>query len=88
MRGTAAFLPVKNKVKQIYPIKGAGGMKTIAAPKKKGNNDDFVKIGPVMKSRPEPIIAFSKPPPIPPVMGPLVALSLLETWYSRDTDED
>ena len=35
----------------------------------------------------QPLVAFSKPPPLLPFLGPLVALSLLETLYSRDGDD-
>ncbi|XBI57594.1 hypothetical protein VPH35_038959 [Triticum aestivum] len=33
----------------------------------------------------EPLVAFSRPPPLPPVLGPLIALSLFQTSSS---DED
>jgi hypothetical protein len=33
----------------------------------------------------EPLVAFSRPPPMPPVLGPLIALSLFQTSSS---DED
>jgi hypothetical protein len=36
----------------------------------------------------DPIVAFSKPPPLPPVFGPLIALSLFEMWSSHDGDDD
>lgn len=36
---------------------------------------------------PDPIVTFSRPPPVPPVLGPLVALSLLDSWLMRDNDE-
>lgn len=36
----------------------------------------------------EPLVAFSRPPPIPPFLGPLVALSLLESWSRRDSKDD
>jgi len=32
----------------------------------------------------DPIVAYSKPPPLPPVIGPLVVLSLLESTYEGD----
>lgn len=37
---------------------------------------------------PDPIVAFSRPPPVPPVLGPLVALSLLDSWLKRDSNDE
>lgn len=56
-------------------------------PKKK-INEDSPERGLITKEEAEPTVAFGKPPPLPPVLGPLVALSLLETWSSRDGDDD
>lgn len=56
-------------------------------PKKK-INEDSPERGLITKEEAEPTVAFGKPPPLPPVFGPLVALSLLETWSSRDGDDD
>ena len=36
----------------------------------------------------DPIVAFSRPPPLPPVFGPLIALSLFEMWSTHDGDDD
>ncbi|KAK7860756.1 hypothetical protein CFP56_033175 [Quercus suber] len=58
-----------------------------STPKKRGNNNSGEE-GPVTKEKNDPIVAFSRPPPLPPVLGPLVALSLLETWSSRDSNDD
>ncbi|KAJ0048065.1 hypothetical protein Pint_15112 [Pistacia integerrima] len=89
MRGTAALLLAKYKLrlKQIYPITGSWDRVGTITPKKLVNNDSTVG-GLIRKENAEPIAAFSKPPPIPPIIGPLVALSLLETWWSSDDDDD
>ena len=36
----------------------------------------------------DPIVAFSRPPPLPPVFGPVIALSFFEMWSSHDGDDD
>lgn len=35
----------------------------------------------------EPIVAFSRPPPLPSFLGPLVALSFLESWSRNDSND-
>lgn len=37
---------------------------------------------------PDPTVAFSRPPLIPPVLGPLIAFSLLESWLKWDGNDD
>lgn len=55
---------------------------------KKQVNVDATEGASITKEKAEPIVAFGRPPPLPPVLGPLVALSLLETWWSCDGDDD
>lgn len=57
--------------------------------KREGNNDsqEGVGVGRITNERIDPIVVFSKPPPVPPVLGPLVVLSLLETWWSHDSND-
>ncbi|XP_059642901.1 uncharacterized protein LOC132284790 [Cornus florida] len=86
MRGTAALLPAKNIFKQIHPTKRTWGIVATSTPKKQENND--VGEGHVTVDKADPIVAFSKPPPLPPVLGPIVVLSLFETWSSRDSSDD
>ncbi|KAI3691804.1 hypothetical protein L6452_31606 [Arctium lappa] len=78
MRGTAALLPVKNKFIRMHPV-NASRVASLT-PKKKLEDDDFEKKEEMKKEEADPIVTFSKPPPIPPVLGPLVLLSLWETW--------
>ncbi|OWM85294.1 hypothetical protein CDL15_Pgr028081 [Punica granatum] len=87
MRGRAAILTAKGKLEQINHITGSCGTLATSTPLKKrgksskeGNSVSFEKS--------DPIVAFSKPPPLPPFLGPLVVLSLLETFSSRDGNED
>ncbi|PIN04693.1 hypothetical protein CDL12_22773 [Handroanthus impetiginosus] len=42
----------------------------------------------VEKEKAEPIVAISRPPPLPPFIGPLVALSMLDAWTKRDNSDD
>lgn len=42
----------------------------------------------IKKDEAEPIVAFSRPPPLPPILGPLVALSILESWSKWDNNDD
>lgn len=62
------------------------GLLATLTPKKLEKEAD--KRGLATKETIDPIVAFSRPPPLPPFLGPLVALSLLETWWNRGTDED
>lgn len=62
------------------------GAAAASMPKKQIDND--VGEGQIMKEKADPIVALSKPPPLPPVLGPLVVLSLLETCFSRDSSDD
>ena len=59
----------------------------ILAPKKQ-EKDESGEMGLATKEMNDPIVAYSRPPPLPPVIGSLVALSLLDTWWNRSTDED
>ncbi|KAK6274697.1 hypothetical protein POUND7_004406, partial [Theobroma cacao] len=58
-----------------------------ASTPRKSENNDSEKGEIVSNDQTKPIVAFSKPPPQPPLLGPLVALSLLETWSRRDGDD-
>jgi hypothetical protein len=58
-----------------------------STPKKQGNNNPGEE-GPITKEKNDPIVALSRPPRLPPVLGPLVALSLFDTWSSRDGNDD
>ncbi|KAK2664134.1 hypothetical protein Ddye_002708 [Dipteronia dyeriana] len=87
MRGSSALIPAKHRPKQIYTIAESWGKLATSTPKRHPNND-ATEGEPITKVKAEPIVAYSKPPPLPPVIGPLVALSLLETLSSHDGDDD
>lgn len=55
---------------------------------KKQGKDVYTEEGTAAKEKADPIVAFSRPPQLPPFLGPLIALSLLETWSSRDGNDD
>ncbi|KAI8546296.1 hypothetical protein RHMOL_Rhmol07G0106100 [Rhododendron molle] len=84
MRGTASFLSARNIFKQICPAKGAWGTLATSTPKKQTSNDIGAEGKRITNDRVDPIVAFSKPPPLLPVLGPFVALSVVESWYSDD----
>ncbi|GLT67886.1 hypothetical protein SLA2020_401620 [Shorea laevis] len=87
MLGTTLSLPTKFKYKQINHMAGSWGTVSIITKKKLQNNDS--KEGEaVSKEKTDPIVAFSRPPTLPPFLGPLVALSRLETWSDRDIDDN
>lgn len=62
----------------------AGVMAT--SPQKKQANNEFSEEKSITKENIDAIVTFSRPPPFPPVLGPLVALTLLETWFNGDAD--
>lgn len=81
---TETLVPALTKFKTIFP---AGGKLVGTMIPKKQANDDAGEAQ--MKAENiEPLVAFSRPPPIPPFLGPLVALSLLESWSRRDSNDD
>ncbi|GFP91861.1 hypothetical protein PHJA_001330100 [Phtheirospermum japonicum] len=82
MRTTASSLV--SKLRPIYSSKGrwVGTM----TPRKQityNMNDGHME-----KANAEPIAAFSRPPPLSPFLGPLVALSMLESWYKQDNNDN
>ncbi|KAI4326911.1 hypothetical protein L6164_019430 [Bauhinia variegata] len=87
MRGLVALLPAEKRFIRLYRFKGSWGTVATSAPKKQEDNKSD-KGGLVTKEKMDPIVTFTRPPPLPPLLGPLVAISLLETWSSRDTDDD
>ncbi|CAK9180762.1 unnamed protein product [Ilex paraguariensis] len=88
MRGTSFLLAAaKYKFKPIFSVEGAWGTMATTMSKKQANTNAGEE-GQIAKDKADPIVAFSRPPPVPPVLGPLVALTLLETWSSRDSSDD
>ncbi|KAK2425938.1 hypothetical protein QL285_024664 [Trifolium repens] len=88
MRGLVALLlRAENSFKLMYPVNGSRGILATSTPKKQEKNESG-EMGLANKDVADPIVAFSRPPPLPPVIGPLVALSLLDTWWNRSRDDD
>ncbi|KAL3738183.1 hypothetical protein ACJRO7_019677 [Eucalyptus globulus] len=81
----ALLLQAEGALKQMNYIKGSWGTLTSSTPLKQGNSNSGM---PDPREKTEPIVAFSRLPPMPPVLGPLVLLSLFETWNSHDGNED
>ncbi|KAL0447895.1 UNVERIFIED_CONTAM: hypothetical protein Slati_1917400 [Sesamum latifolium] len=71
-------------VSKFRPI-GASGGRWVTP--RKGTNDNAGEAC-VEKEKAEPIVAFSRPPTLPPFLGTLVALSVLESWTKRDSNDD
>lgn len=71
-----------------YPFLINPGNLAISTPKKLGSGGDSTEGQPITKEKTETAVAFSRPPPLPPFLGPLVALSLIETWLNRDRDDN
>ncbi|XP_071730712.1 uncharacterized protein [Rutidosis leptorrhynchoides] len=80
MRGITALSHARNTFNSICPVK-TSWVATVTP--KKVNDDNFAKEK-MKKVEVDPIVTFSKPPPVPPVLGPLVLLSLWETWSTSD----
>lgn len=56
------------------------GLSTTSIPKKQEENE----ASKTRRKLADPVVAYSKPPPFPPVIGPLVVVSLLESTDERD----
>ncbi|XP_039068139.1 uncharacterized protein LOC120214263 [Hibiscus syriacus] len=85
--GSAALLPAKYKFKKVCPTAGSWGTVATSTPRKSDENGSK-KGGFIGNEQNEPMVAFSKPPPQPSFLGPLLAFSLFETWSRHDTDDN
>ncbi|KAK6935423.1 hypothetical protein RJ641_035578 [Dillenia turbinata] len=86
MRRTAAsLLPAMHEFNRIFPTSGVTRAMTSLALKKQ---EDTNFQGGIKDDKADPVVAFSKPPPLPPVLEPVVLLSLFETWSSHDSKDD
>ncbi|KAF5175761.1 hypothetical protein FRX31_034651 [Thalictrum thalictroides] len=86
MRGSTVLVAAKNFFK-VTPIKRTSGNKAILAPKKEVNDLGYGGQQ-VTSDEGRPIVAFSKPPPLPPALGPILMLSFLEMVLSRDKKDE
>ncbi|MED6203583.1 hypothetical protein PIB30_000666 [Stylosanthes scabra] len=91
MRGLATLLvPSKYRFNQTYPLmkNASQGILGSLTPKKQDKNESCGEMSlAANKDMVDPIAAFSRPPPLPPVIGPLLLLSLLDSWWNRDGDD-
>ncbi|KMT12045.1 hypothetical protein BVRB_5g100040 [Beta vulgaris subsp. vulgaris] len=91
MRGSASPRSLARSIqKQAYQIQRAwGGIAPTLEPKKNGNEESCKARRTVSDEKgADPIVAFSRPPPLPPILGPLVALSFLDTLSKQDNNDD
>ncbi|XP_004511564.1 uncharacterized protein [Cicer arietinum] len=86
MRRLVELLPIcaKNRFMPMYPVNGSQGILATSTPKNQEKNEMEL----ATKEMIDPIVAYSRPPRLPPVIGPLVALSLLDTWWNWSSDDD
>ncbi|KAI3453749.1 hypothetical protein Pfo_010412 [Paulownia fortunei] len=84
MHMNASSRPLVSKFRPICSSKGrwVGTMN----PRKLTNDNTGEAL--IEKEKAEPIVAFSRPPPLSLFLGPLVALSMLESWNKRDNNDD
>ena len=54
------------------------GTMTVTAPQKHGKENDSSESVITKDENVEPLVAFGRPPPLPPVLGPLFVLSFFE----------
>ncbi|XP_014661027.1 uncharacterized protein LOC101757776 [Setaria italica] len=83
MRGPAKFL-VQNAIRHIKPVNGRASMPTVTT-QKHGKENTSSESAITKDENVEPLVAFSRPPPLPPVLGPLFVLSFFE-MSSGDED--
>ncbi|KAK4338455.1 hypothetical protein RND71_042942 [Anisodus tanguticus] len=81
---TETLVPAIAKFRTMFPS-GRRFVGTMT-PKKQANDD--AGEAQMKAENIEPLVAFSRPPPMPPFLGPLVALSLLGSWSKRDSNDD
>ncbi|CAL5025838.1 unnamed protein product [Urochloa decumbens] len=84
MRGAARFL-VQNATRHFKPVNGLARTMTVTTPQKHGNKNTSSESVISKDENVEPLVAFSRPPPLPPVLGPLFLLSFFEM---SSADED
>ncbi|CAN6240591.1 unnamed protein product, partial [Urochloa humidicola] len=85
MRGAARFL-VQNATRHTKPVNGLARTMTVTTPRKHGKENTSSESVITKDENVEPLVAFSRPPPLPPVLGPLFVLSFFE-MSSGDEDK-
>lgn len=83
MRGITK-LPVTNILRRIYPGQTTQRVMMISTPKKHKENSDLGEVILPMNKNIEPAIAVFNRPQLPPFLGPLVLLSVIEIGSGDD----
>ncbi|TVT99698.1 hypothetical protein EJB05_39614 [Eragrostis curvula] len=84
MRGAARFL-AQSATKPIKPVNAQARMMTVT-PQRHEKENSSSESAMTKDENVEPLVAFSRPPPLPPVLGPLVAFSFFQ-MLSGDDDK-
>ncbi|XP_012834294.1 PREDICTED: uncharacterized protein LOC105955136 [Erythranthe guttata] len=81
---TASFRALSSKFRPVYSSKGrwAG---TVTPRKLANDNPSEARFA---KEESEPKVAFARPPLLPPLLGPLVALSVMQSSTKWDNNDD
>lgn len=90
MRGAASISFLRSIKKQVYPFQGTwGGIVPSLEPKRPTNEESSKgRIRTIADEKAaESIVAFSRPPPLPPFLGPLIILSLWDPWSRNDNND-
>ncbi|KAJ0247214.1 Uncharacterized protein HA466_0166490 [Hirschfeldia incana] len=82
------FPALIDKLKPIFTVsRSHGKVERTIIPKKLGSvNDTERETVKKIEETVEPMVAFSRPPPFTPFVGPLLVYSLLQSWSSGDED--
>nr|ACC91276.1 unknown [Capsella rubella] len=75
-----------DKLKPIFPVSGSKVVRTVVPKKPVNGNNSESETMKKMEETVEPMVAFSRPPPYSPIVGPLLMYSLLQSWSSHDED--
>ncbi|KAG5389669.1 hypothetical protein IGI04_031210, partial [Brassica rapa subsp. trilocularis] len=77
-----------DKLKPIYSVSRSHGkvVRTIIPKKLENVNNSERETMKKTEETVDPVVAFSKPPPFTPFVGPLLVYSLLQSWFSGDED--
>ncbi|GJN26659.1 hypothetical protein PR202_gb14608 [Eleusine coracana subsp. coracana] len=81
MRGATRLL-VQSAIKPIKPVNAQARMMTVT-PQRHEKENSSSESAITKDENVEPLVAFGRPPPLPPVLGPLVAFSFFQMGLSK-----
>ncbi|KAK3143915.1 hypothetical protein QOZ80_4AG0306580 [Eleusine coracana subsp. coracana] len=84
MRGATRLL-VQSAIRPIKPVNAQARMMTVT-PQRHEKENSSSESAITKDENVEPLVAFGRPPPLPPVLGPLVAFSFFQ-MFSGDDDK-